>query len=377
MSWKTIKLNEIVSTAKGKKHNEVENTSATRYIQIEDLNGSYIPKFTDEKGIDVLANDVIIAWDGANAGKVGTNLTGVIGSTLARLRPLNDNVNGRFLFRYLQAKEAEIKSKRTGATIPHVNGGELRNLQIPMPPLSIQLKIAAILDKADELRRKDKALLAQYDKLLQSIFYQMFGDPVKNDKGWEIKTLGDVCTSIKDGPHVSPRYVKEGVPFISVNNIIKGYWDLSNVRYISEKDHEIYKAKCNARIGDVLYTKGGTTGFAKCVDIDFEFSNWVHLAVLKFDRGLLEGKFLESMLNHDFCYTQSQLFTRGIANRDLVLGQMKRIKILLPPIEVQRRFAIMAQHILEIKQTMLKQITHSESLFQSLLQKAFKGELIK
>ena len=82
--------------------------------------------------------------------------------------------------------------------------------------------------------------------------------------------------------------------------------------------------------GDVLYSKGGTTGIAKRVDIDYEFSIWVHLALLKIRRDIVNAEYVEAMLNSDFCKLQAKNLTRGIANRDLVLGQMKQIKILLP-----------------------------------------------
>lgn len=85
----------------------------------------------------------------------------------------------------------------------------------------------------------------------------------------------------------------------------------------------------------MLYSKGGTTGIAKLVDVDVKFANWVHLAVLKFDKSVLNGVFLENMLNCDYCYTQSQKLTKGIANRDLVLSAMAQIKIYKPPIELQ------------------------------------------
>jgi type I restriction enzyme S subunit len=230
------------------------------------------------------------------------------------------------------------------------------------------------LDEADKLRQLNKQLIQKYEALTQSLFLDMFGDPGNTSRRFELTTIGDACYFIKDGPHVSPNYVSKGIPFISVNNIIKGNWDFSNVKYISQNDHDIFKKRCNPQKGDVLYTKGGTTGFAKYIDIDLEFSNWVHLAVLKFDKNILNGKFLEQMLNSNYCYTQSQLYTRGIANRDLVLGQMKRIKLLLPPITLQNKFAEHVQAVEAQKAQAQAALQKSEELFNSLLQRAFSDE---
>src|SRR5690606_10116775 len=79
----------------------------------------------------------------------------------------------------------------TGATIPHISRSSLENIDIPLPPLPVQRRIAAILDAADEHRRKTEALIEQYDELAQSIFLEMFGDPVRNEKGWEVISFGE------------------------------------------------------------------------------------------------------------------------------------------------------------------------------------------
>jgi type I restriction enzyme S subunit len=138
--------------------------------------------------------------------------------------------------------------------------------------------------------------------------------------------------------HISPKYTVSGIPFISVNNIIKGQIDLSNCKYISQSDYEMYSKKGKPEKDDILYTKGGTTGFAKRVDVEFDFIQWVHVALLKFNHNSLNPVFLEYMLNNAYCYNQSQLLTKGIANRDLVLGEIKKINILFPPIDKQRDF---------------------------------------
>ncbi|MEL7597107.1 MAG: restriction endonuclease subunit S [Clostridiaceae bacterium] len=203
----------------------------------------------------------------------------------------------------------------------------------------------------------------------------MFGDPVSNPKKWNEATLDEVCTFIKDGPHASPKYVEHGVPFVSVNNIINDFWDFSNVKYISRDDYEVFSKRCKPEKGDILYTKGGTTGFAKYVDIDIEFCNWVHLAVLKYNRDIMNGIFLTKMLNTNYCYAQSQRYTRGIANRDLVLSQMKLIKVFVPPIELQNQFAAFVNQVDKLKFEMQKSLEELENLFNSLMQKAFNGEL--
>jgi type I restriction enzyme, S subunit len=192
--------------------------------------------------------------------------------------------------------------------------------------------------------------------------------------GWKIATLNEICHYIKDGPHVSPHYTNKGVPFISVHNIVDGYFDLSDLRYISEDDHKKYCIKCKPEKGDVLYSKGGTTGIAKRVDVDYEFSIWVHLALLKIKRDIINAEYLEVMLNSEFCKFQARNLTRGIANRDLVLGQMKQIKILLPPISLQQKFATIYETIQSLRQKQLEAEKKILLLINSLTFKLFKGK---
>src|SRR5690606_15227215 len=219
--WEKVKLGDIVKISKGKKHTPTPN-GKHRYINIEELHNPQNYILTDDEGIFVNSNDLIIAWDGANAGMVGTNLIGVIGSTLARLSIVNNTLNSNYLFWYLRSINDIIKSQRTGATIPHVNGNALKELEIPLPPLHIQEKIAEILDKADELRRKDQELQNKYDQLAQAIFIDMFGDPVKNEKGWEVKKLEEVCSKILGG----------GTPSKSNNS----FYEKGTITWVTPKD---------------------------------------------------------------------------------------------------------------------------------------------
>jgi type I restriction enzyme S subunit len=190
--------------------------------------------------------------------------------------------------------------------------------------------------------------------------------------GWEDTTVGAECYYIKDGPHKSLPDVGEGngYPFISVRNIVNGYIDFSTAKYISEQDYHDSIKKCHPQKGDMLYSKGGTTGIAKLIDVDVEFANWVHVAVLKFDN-TLNGVFFENMLNSDYCYDQSQRLTKGIANRDLVLSAMAQIKMYKPPIELQERFAAFVEQTDKSKLAIQQSLDKLELLKKSLMQEYF------
>jgi type I restriction enzyme S subunit len=163
--------------------------------------------------------------------------------------------------------------------------------------------------------------------------------PFAIPSGWAWSLLGDLCYQVSDGPHFSPQYVsaEEGVPFLSARNIRLGSFDLSTVKHVSRADHEEFCKRIRPEKGDIIYTKGGTTGIAKVNDLDFEFSVWVHLAVLRIEKARLYPRYVELALNSPHCYAQSQHYTQGTSNFDLGLTRMIKITLPLPPLAEQHR----------------------------------------
>ena len=268
-------------------------------------------------------------------------------------------------------------SQARGVNIQNLRASQLKLVEIPLPPLPDQKRIAAILAKADRLRRLRRTARDLSDTYLQSVFLEMFGDPVSNPMGWETGTLGDVMISVKDGPHVSPKYVESGVPFLSTRNVRRGEIAWEDLKFISREQAEGLWSKrgCKPERGDILYTKGGTTGLAKAVDFDEEVAVWVHVAVLKLRQDRVVPVWLENMLNNDYCYHQSQELTFGIVNRDLGLKRMPRIKIYVPPLPLQQEFAHITHKFERLRAQQREAERQAEHLFQTLLHRAFIGEL--
>ncbi len=147
------------------------------------------------------------------------------------------------------------------------------------------------------------------------------------------------------------------------------------MKFISLPDAEVQWKKCRPFRGDILYTKGGTTGYAAEVRTDVPFAVWVHVALLKPNRDLCNPTWLESMLNSDFCYRQSQELTHGIANRDLGLKRMIKIRMFSPPISLQNEFVRRIDCLNSLKTRYHEAAGSEELLFSSLQHRAFRGEL--
>lgn len=243
---------------------------------------------------------------------------------------------------YYCLKHYDFKKVISGSAQPQITRQGMDKIYIMIGTTEEQKAVVKRLNRLESITELRKQELKSLDELIKSRFVELFGNPKTNPMGLIETTIGDECFYIKDGPHKSlPDIGKEngGHPFISVRNIVNGYIDFSSAKYISDEDYADAIKKCHPEKGDMLYSKGGTTGIAKLIDIDEEFANWVHVAVLKFDKTKLNGIFFENMLNGDYCYKQSQRLTKGIANRDLVLSAIAQIKIYRPPMELQEQFA--------------------------------------
>ena len=269
----------------------------------------------------------------------------------------SDKIINKYLYWFLKRNTHFLNSLGRGATFKEISKAIVSEIELNVPEIEQQKKVVEILEKVSGIIARRKKELSALDDLIKARFVEMFGDPATNPMRWSETTIGDECFYIKDGPHKSlPDIGKEngGHPFISVRNIVNGYIDFSTARYISDEDYANAIKKCHPEKGDMLYSKGGTTGTAKLIDIDEEFANWVHVAVLKFDKSKLNGIFFENMLNGDYCFEQSQRLTKGIANRDLVLSAMAQIKMYRPPMESQKQFADFVKQVDKSKVAILK-----------------------
>lgn len=378
------KLGDVFKISKGKKAIETSNDTGLRYIQIGDLRNDDVMKYTYSSTSNVLCNkdDVLIAWDGANAGTVGYNLEGVIGSTLAKLTPKIKEINSAYIGRFLQSKFSYLRENCTGATIPHLSRPILEGIQIPLPPLPQQQKIAKILDAADALRQNDKALIAKYDELTQSLFLDMFGDPVKNDKGWDKVELKE-CTS-KIGSGSTPRggketYLSEGIALIRSLNIYDNEFKYKNLAYISQEQADKLK-NVKVESNDVLFNITGASVCRCSIVPDDVLPARVnqHVSILR----PLKEKLSSSFLSHLLISENVKIKLLGVGAfggavmEAITKEQLERIEVILPPIKLQNQFAERVAVIEEQKAIAQKSLEKSEELFNSLLQKAFKGELV-
>jgi len=258
--------------------------------------------------------------------------------------------SGPYFLAQFVAARPELQATGRGTTFAELSATGLGAAALADPPLPEQQAIAAFLAHFDRrvnrLIRAKRRMIELLEEQKQAIIQQAVtrgldpSVPMKDSgvewfghcpEAWEALPLRRLVRRVVDGPHVSPAYVDDGIPFISARNVKTDRWALGNAKFISEADYRAFCARVTPELGDVLYTKGGTTGVARAVDLPFPFQVWVHVAVLKPRRDAVGPRFLALALNSAACYQQSQLYTRGATNQDLGLGRMKAIVLPVPP----------------------------------------------
>jgi type I restriction enzyme S subunit len=378
-----MKVGTIVKIFKGERVSEFFfnlQPEAYRYLQIEDLRPEARFKYTlDKKGVKATKNDVVIAWDGANAGTVGFNLEGYIGSTLAILQPTIENLYGPFLGYFLRSKFSYLQATCTGATIPHINRHALENLELECPPLQKQYEIVEILKQTDRLRRLRRHARELGDQYLQQVFVEMFGDPVENPKGWKTKKLGDLISKFEGGVNFPPISEGEKASDWRVLKISAVTWGEFNP-YESKPIHPDVKFNNTLIVkkGDLIMSRANTSELVAAVCL----VNNIPPKVLLPDK-LWRICFPENseVLPEFVLWTLRQAGIRKLIESLATgsSGSMKNISkpkagtipIPLVPLPLQQRFAEIVRQYERVRVQQVEAERQAEQLFQSLLREAF------
>ena len=384
---KSEKLGNIIHISKGKKHSiaEIPSDVSKRLISIDDLRNNNDIKYTnDAKGTEAHSQDILIAWDGANAGTIGYGKTGFIGSTIARLRiKEKGKYYSPFLGTFLQTQFSYLRKTATGATIPHISRSALEKIKLPAIKYEDQIRIATLLSRVEELIAKRKESIRLLDDLLKSTFGGMFGDPKLNSKRFPIRRLSEFYISPKDGTKCGPfgsalkkdEYTSEGIPVWTMYNISEdGRFNENGCLWISlEKYLKLISYK--AQNGDIIISRAGTVG-KMCI------------VKSKYDKSLISTNLIRLRLNKDLLpiyFVSLMMYCKGRVGRlktgpDGAFTHMNttildKLSFPYPPIELQKQFSQIVEKVEALKTKYESSLRELENLYGSLSQRAFRGEL--
>jgi type I restriction enzyme S subunit len=386
-NWQLVKCGDVIDVRDGTHDTPLYVQEGIPLVTSKNLTNKGID-FSSAPFISFEDHEKIIKRSKVDKGDILFAMIGTIGNptivetdeefsikNVALFKFSKSSVSARYFLHLLQSHfiKDQFEKETRGGNQKFVSLGMLRNLKIPLPPLEEQKRIAAVLDKADEVRAKRRAALVQFDSLLQSVFLDMFGEPEHTI--YKAECLDDVCEKITDGAHLTPSYVSEGVAFLRVSDVQGKFIDWSSVKRIPVNEHQEMMRRCRPEKGDVLYSKNGTIGIPRLIDWTEEFSFFVSLAILKPKRDRLLGEYLESFLKTPFALRQATKHTKTGTVSNLHLTEIKKIKLPLPPLDTQQKWVLMKNSLQKKREVYEKALNLTEIFFKSLQQRAFAGEL--
>jgi type I restriction enzyme, S subunit len=230
-------------------------------------------------------------------------------------------------------------NEHLGATINQITNKSLNSFKVPLPKKSEErTKIASVLSDVDSLLDLLDRLVAKKRDLKQAAMQQLLTGQIRLpgfSGEWfrtELKHL--VRTPITDGPHLTPTFYETGIPFLSVNNLTNNRIDLTDLRFISKADDEIFSRKCKPQKGDVLLGKAASVGKVAIVEDDLDFNIWSPIALVRSGE-TLDAKFLYFQLLSADSITQVTLLTNSSSQGNIGMGDIEKIQISYPCVDEQ------------------------------------------
>lgn len=291
--------------------------------------------------------------------------------------PKADLLDSQYLYYWLKANKEYLQDLGVGATFKEISKTVIANVEIPLPPLAEQRRIASILDQADELRQKRQQTIEKLDQLLQATFIDMFGDPEQNPKKWNKVILGDICDAkdrVNYGVVQPGNDFEGGIPLIRVGDIDGGILSFTSIKTIDpeiEKDYSRSRLKGN----EILVSCVGSIGtIAKVPNkaIGFNIARAITRVPLQ-DKRIIN--FVAECLKTEAIQNYFKKNTRTVSQPTLNVSFVKETEIIFPNEEKILDFCKIVDKVEFQKELLQKALVMQESLFQSLQNQAFNGTL--
>lgn len=396
MTWPTVQLREVAASVDyGLTAPAIFELTGPKFLRITDIqNGAVdwnsVPHCDADASAEIanrlLPGDILFARTGATTGKSylirNCPERAVFASYLIRVRA-TEVVEPRFLARFFETPDywQQVHLNARGAAQVGINSTVLRGLEIPLPPRPEQLRIAAILDQADDLRRKRRQSLGRFDDLAEAVFLDLFGDPHRNTKGWnDTLSLGEVAeiaSGVTIGRNLAGQKTRSA-PYLAVINVQDRALNLESVKVTEATEDEI--ARYRLFPGDLLLTEGGDPDklgrgtlwhgeIDDCIHQNHVFR--VRLTIDSVDPVFLN--WLVGSRRGKRYFLRSAKQTTGIAT--INMRQLRDFPLLVPPLAMQREFRARLEAIAALKATAIAHLARLDALFASLQHRAFRGEL--
>jgi type I restriction enzyme, S subunit len=372
MSWSSIPLGEICSP---KQHPTISSAELTvDGYPVFGANGriGFYKSYTHDD------TTIAVTCRGATCGTVNIvpAYSYITGNAMALDKLDTSRVDLGFLAYALRFRG--LSDVISGSAQPQITRGPLLGVQIPLPPLDDQKRIAAILDQADELRRKRRQTLEKLDNLRDSIFIDTF---VWNERDeWPVVRIADIATDIRTGPFGSQllhsEFVDEGIAVLGIDNAVNNEFRWDERRFITPEKYRGLR-RYTVRPGDVLITIMGTCGRCAVVPENIPVAiNTKHLCCITLDANRALPAFLHaSLLQHPAVLKQLGVQAKGAVMPGLNMGIIRSVELRIPPLDLQLAFVSRTDVLDEMRARYREHEDHLDTLFASLQHRAFSGKL--
>jgi type I restriction enzyme, S subunit len=260
-----------------------------------------------------------------------------------------------------------------GGSLLRARPGQVSQIKVVVPPLADQAEIAAILERANAIGAKRRQVLAYVDRLSQAIFFDMFGDPIRNEMGWEKVTLGDASLRVTDGEHKTPLRSDAGVPLLSARSIQSGWINFAATDFVPDAEYELLRRRIEPQQGDVLISCSGTIGRVARVRERTRFAMVRSVALVRPSPELSSG-FLAEFLSTEPMNRLMNTRANSSAQANLFQNQIKALPIFIPPLDVQKTFEARAHEVSRLRRGVSDALTRSNDLSLALQSRAFSGQ---
>ena len=283
----------------------------------------------------------------------------------------SEKINNRYLYWFLKGNTECLNSLGRGATFKEISKQIVSQIEINLPSLDRQEQAVIRLEKVNAIIHLRKQQLQKLDELVKFRFVELFGDMILNPNSWEKVDLGTVC-DVRDGTHDSPKYFAEGIPLVTSRNLSSGRIDFTDCNLICEADYNKINERSKVDLGDILMPMIGTVGNPIIVDIDAEFAI-KNVALIKFsENSKVVNVFVKALLESDYFDRAVLDKVRGGTQKFISLGDIRRLNVCLPPLEVQKQFAAFVTQTDKSKVAIQEALDEAQLLFDSLMQKYFE-----
>lgn len=389
MSWPTVELGSLSRVDYGVTASATTEPSGPKFLRITDIqdgsvNWNAVPycecSDRERKTSKLQMGDIVFARTGATTGKSflikDEPGDAVFASYLIRVQP-SAKILPQFVAHYFNSSSywSQITRHARGAGQPGVNATSLKSLQIPLPPLDEQRRIAAILDRAEELRAKRRAAIALLDQLPQAIFFNIFGDPATNPKSWPVRELSDV---VKEGTIVTYGIVQageeypSGVPYIRTGDIVDGEIKLKGLRHTDPKIASKFQ-RSQVDKGDIVMSIRATVGTVALVPESLDGANLTQGTARISPGSAIDGLYLYEFLRSLATQHWLNLQVKGATFREITLARLRQLPVLLPPLVLQSEYASRLKALNRAKAAHQSALTQLDTLFAALQDQAFRG----